>query len=614
MSGDDCPTVSQLKQWLDGPDGRPEHQALARHIDGCPHCQRTLEQLTVVTAPAAGPAFADTDSHLLRPMKQAVPAALAVVVSAVRAPLPQGRSAGQLVLPLPGGLPRLEGEVRQLLRRRLLAVSVVAGFTFLGLLVLWTSGWTNPALTRFGDPLGVGLAVASVVASLGCAAALGANKEISLAALRTLEVLTLGVYVAFFAKFRYSELSGGLTGPWEGPEHRALFVTQATIASNVLFNFLIVGYGVFIPNTWRRCVAVVAALALVPLTITVIAAVRHEPVREQLPFLLVSTGLGLFASAAVAVFGSFKLSRLGQEAFLARQLGQYRLRRRLGRGGMGEVYLAEHRLLKRPCAVKVIRPGQAGDSELLRRFEREVQATARLGHPNTVEVYDYGHAADGTFYYVMEYLPGLTLDRLVRRDGPLPAGRAVHFLRQLCGALREAHEAGLVHRDVKPGNVIVCRKGGVDDVAKLLDFGLVRPPAAEGAATRLTQEGMVVGTPDFMAPEQAHGSAELDARCDLYSLGALAYFLLTGRPPFVGRSALEVLIAHAHQPPAPLREHRPDVPADLEAVVLRCLAKDPAQRFPDADGLDRALADCASAGSWGQAQARRWWQAQKDEG
>jgi eukaryotic-like serine/threonine-protein kinase len=614
MSGDVCPTVSQLKQWLDSPQGQPQQQALARHVDVCPHCQRALEEMTTAHAVAAGAALSAADADLLRPLKQELPARLAGGASGPREARAADGPAGRLVLPLPGALPSLEGEVRLLLRRRLLVVSVVAGVTFLGLLLLWASGWANPALTRFGDALGVGLAAAAVVVSLGCAAALALNKGLSLAALRALEALTFTAAVAFFTKFRYSALTGGLEGPWEGPGHRALFITQATMTSNFLFNFLIVSYGVFIPNTWRRCVVAVAALAVAPLTVTVLAGLRHEPVRAQLPFLLASTGLGLFAASAVAVFGSFKLSRLSQEAFLARQLGPYRLQRLLGRGGMGEVYLAEHRLLKRPCAVKLIRPEQAGDPDLLRRFEREVQATARLGHPNTVEVYDYGHAEDGTFYYVMEYLPGLTLDQLVKRHGPLPPGRAVHVLRELCGALREAHEAGLVHRDVKPGNVIVCRKGGVDDVVKLLDFGLVRPPAAEGAAAGLTQEGLVVGTPDFMAPEQALGAAALDARCDLYSLGALAYFLLTGRPPFVGRSALEVLDAHAHQPPAPLSDHRPDVPADLAADVLRCLAKDPAQRFPDADSLDRALAECACAGSWGKGEARRWWQAQKDEG
>jgi serine/threonine-protein kinase len=209
----------------------------------------------------------------------------------------------------------------------------------------------------------------------------------------------------------------------------------------------------------------------------------------------------------------------------------------------------------------------------------------------------------------MEYLPGRSLEELVNRYGPLAPARAVHFLQQLCGALREAHGLGLVHRDIKPSNVIVCKHGGLYDVAKLLDFGLVQVlNPARADAGKLTQEGLVMGTPDYIAPEQAQGSSAVDGRSDLYSLGALAYFLLTGRPPFVGLSALETLFAHLHQPPAPLTDHRPDVPADLEMVVLRCLAKDPAQRFPDARSLDEALARCACAGRWTDAEAAAWWQ------
>src|SRR5262249_41007788 len=201
-------------------------------------------------------------------------------------------------------------------------------------------------------------------------------------------------------------------------------------------------------------------------------------------------------------------------------------------GGMGEVYRAEHLLLRRPCAIKLIRPERAGDLQNLRRFEREVQAMATLTNWHTVEVYDYGHAADGTFYYVMELLPGLTLDQLVRQYGPLPPARAVHLLRQVCVALREAHAVGLIHRDIKPSNVIVGERGGLPDVAKLLDFGLVRSVGLSPSGERVTQTGSVVGTPSYMSPEQASDSPEVDVRSDFYSLGAVAYFLLTGRPPF----------------------------------------------------------------------------------
>jgi serine/threonine-protein kinase len=311
--------------------------------------------------------------------------------------------------------------------------------------------------------------------------------------------------------------------------------------------------------------------------------------------------------APMAVFGSFKLSTLQREAAAARQLGQYRLKERLGAGGMGEVYLAEHRLLKRPCALKLICPERAGDPEVIRRFEREVRAMARLTHFNTVEVFDYGRTQEGTFYYVMEYLAGPSLEQLVRRGGRLPAARAVHFVRQLCGALHEAHGVGLIHRDVKPGNVLVCRHGGLNDVVKLLDFGLVRQTGAAPGTQQLTEEHLVMGTPDYIAPEQAQGAAELDGRSDLYSLGALTFFLLTGEPPFGGATVLEKLFGHIHQSVRPPRALCPEVPADVEAVVLRCLEKTPDRRYQDATALERGLAACACADRWSQEDAAACW-------
>src|SRR6516225_9705427 len=317
--------------------------------------------------------------------------------------------------------------------------------------------------------------------------------------------------------------------------------------------------------------------------------------------------LTMVVAAAAAVFGTHLINTLRREAFEARQLGQYRLLEPLGQGGMGEVYLAEHRMLKRPCAIKLIRPEQAGNPKVLARFEREVQMTARLSHWNTVEIYDYGRTDDGTFYYVMEHLPGLSLEALVERHGPLPAERVVHLLRQVCQALREAHAVGLIHRDIKPGNVFVAQRGGLYDVVKLLDFGLVKPVAEFGPA-RLTQEGSISGTPLFMSPEQARGQDDLDARSDIYSLGAVAYALLTGRPPFQGANPMEVIIAHVRDEVVRPSQHQADVPADLEQVILRCLAKCPQDRFQDVDSLEQALAECAAADQWTQSQAARWWQ------
>ena len=217
---------------------------------------------------------------------------------------------------------------------------------------------------------------------------------------------------------------------------------------------------------------------------------------------------------------------------------------------MGEVDLAEHVLLKRPCAVKLIRAVCAASAAALERFEREVQLTAALSHPNIVDIYDYGRAEDGTYYYVMEYLNGLTLAELVERHGELPPGRVVYLLRQVCEALREAHAADLIHRDLKPSNIFAARRGQTGDVAKLLDFGLVLPRAGSSGA-HLSGEGQILGTPLYMSPEQATGGRELDGRSDLYSLGAVAYFLLTGRPPFDREDGIAALIAHARDPVVP---------------------------------------------------------------
>ena len=318
--------------------------------------------------------------------------------------------------------------------------------------------------------------------------------------------------------------------------------------------------------------------------------------------------LMLLIGAGASVYGTHVINTLRTEAFEARQLGQYRLRERIGAGGMGEVFLAEHQLLKRPCALKLIRPGSASDPRAMARFEREVRTTARLSHPNTVEIYDYGRTEDGTFYYVMEYLPGLSLAELVERHGPLPAERVIYLLRQACQALQEAHAAGLIHRDIKPANIFAAFRGGRHDVTKLLDFGLVKPVAeAPDPSIQLSQEGAITGSPLYMAPEQASGSRSPDPRSDLYSLGAVAYFLLTGRAPFQGENAIGVMIAHARDPVTPPSQVRPGIPDDLERIVLRLLAKDPADRFQDAEALDEALASCESAREWTPKQAAQWW-------
>jgi serine/threonine-protein kinase len=460
----------------------------------------------------------------------------------------------------------------------------------------------------------VGVVLHAIVTTLlaWLAAMLWVRQDVSVGWLRRLEVALFGSLAVFFGwlqvcTFRHDPLFQAADAV------PSLEVIRLWIDSTeVRWFFLIVCYGVFIPNSWKRCAVVAGIGAAVPLLLTPLAAWQSGRLSVEVLYGTMDLAILMGTALAVAIFGSYRFEMLQREAFQARQLGQYRLKQKLGSGGMGEVYLGEHLLLRRPCAIKLIRPDQRCDPAVLHRFEREVQTMATLTHPNTVEVYDYGRSDDGTFYYVMEYLPGLNLETLVLRHGPLPAARAVHFLRQVCGALREAHEIGLLHRDIKPSNIIACERGGVPDVAKLLDFGLVQGGGLHPDAARVTIQGTVLGSPPYMSPEQAAGKGDVDARADIYSLGGVGYFLLTGQPPFARETAMEMLLAHAYEPVVPAGEVQAGVPADVEAVILRCLSKKPEDRFPDVRSLDQALAACGVAGAWGEEQARQWWQSHRD--
>ena len=326
------------------------------------------------------------------------------------------------------------------------------------------------------------------------------------------------------------------------------------------------------------------------------------------------TFLPNFVAAGLASYPAIVLSRLRRAVSEARGMGSYRLEERLGVGGMGEVWRASHRMLARPAAIKLIRTDsitQARGEEaqtLLRRFEREANATASLTSPHTIALYDYGVTEDGTFYYVMELLHGLDLQRLVERFGPVSAGRCVALLAQACDSLEEAHARGLIHRDIKPANLYTCRMGGRWDVVKVLDFGLVvRDHQAAGEEARLTVPDEVGGTPAFMPPEVAVGGV-VDGRADLYALGCVAYWLLTGTMVFEGRTTLEVIMRHLHEEPVPpsQRSELP-VPQELEALVLACLAKDPAARPADAAALRRGLAAVPLAEAWTDDHAAHWW-------
>ena len=450
--------------------------------------------------------------------------------------------------------------------------------------------WNRPPVFWMHLLHAAALAAISMVLLRRCA--------ICMRSLRVFELLTFGLTALFFMSVQHDATVV------VAEKHGYLFDPAG------LWFLLMFTYAMFIPNTWQRASVVLGFIAAAPVVCMIVDAATHESVRVAL-FHDHSEIAGLVLSMCVgygtAVYGTYIIGSLRREAYVARQMGQYKLRHLIGSGGMGEVYLAEHILLKRPCAIKLIRRGKAADPLALARFELEVRATSTLTHWNTVEIFDYGNTEDGTFYYVMEYLKGMSVAELVDRRGPLAPEHAIHLLMQVCDALREAHSVGLIHRDVKPGNVFSAQLGGVYDVAKLLDFGLAKSLRSD-IGLDLTQDGAITGSPLYMSPEQALGEHEPDARSDIYSLGAVAYFMVTGRPPFVESTPMKIIVAHAKEPVVPPSELRRDLPRDLEEIILRCMAKQPVDRYANIMAVREALADCATAGKWTRARAADWWQ------
>jgi serine/threonine-protein kinase len=307
--------------------------------------------------------------------------------------------------------------------------------------------------------------------------------------------------------------------------------------------------------------------------------------------------------------------RLRRQVDAALELGQYTLGRKLGEGGMGVVYEAEHRLLARPAAIKLIRAdssshdekARAKHSTMLSRFEAEARATARLQSPHTIGIYDYGRTDRGEFYYVMELLNGIDFESLVVRFGPVDPARTVVLLRQACHSLAEAHTAGMVHRDIKPANLYTCRLGQEYDFVKVLDFGLVKEHRHEESGQTL--EGSMVGTPAYMAPEMVMAKPDIDGRADLYALGCVAYWMLCGQMVFEGRSAMGLAAKHVSEEPPPLSERaKTEIPPALERIVMMCLNKKKEDRPDDASTLDRLLRDTGLESGWDEDRAKRWWE------
>jgi len=378
---------------------------------------------------------------------------------------------------------------------------------------------------------------------------------------------------------------------------------------------------ILVPSTAGRTFLLSWIAALPLLVVSIIYHQLHVPTGVfEHGFLKLVASASSFLWLALAVTLSTVASRtiygLRQQVKEAADIGQYTLEAKIGSGGMGEVWRARHRMLIRPAAVKLIRPRGLGSTPgsnqqlLLRRFEREARATAALKSPNTVQLYDFGVADDGTLYYVMELLDGMDLETLVRRFGPVPAERAIHLLEQVCASLDDAHQNGLVHRDIKPANLVVSRFGSAWDFVKVLDFGLVKLESTRQSdeSVRLTADGSAGGTPGYMAPEVALGEKETDHRVDLYAVGCVAYWLITGKLVFEADSAMKMMFAHAHTPPAPPSSSTElPIPPGLEALILECLAKDPKKRPPNAAALQARLQEIPLATPWTRERAERWW-------
>ena len=342
---------------------------------------------------------------------------------------------------------------------------------------------------------------------------------------------------------------------------------------------------------------------LVPLTAD--RWMREEIGRYQVISLVVNVFIWWTLVTIVCVSISRIIHNLRREIRQAMRLGQYTLDEKLGEGGMGMVYRASHAMMRRPTAVKLVPPEKAGE-QILARFELEVQQTARLTHPNTIRIYDYGRTHDGVFYNAMELLDGAPLDAVVAKDGPQPLGRVLRVMGMVAGALAEAHDLGLIHRDIKPANIFLCGQGGELDVAKVLDFGLVKVLNARVDEV-LTGDGVVTGTPQYVAPEALIDPETVDGRIDLYALGAVGYFMLTGEQVFTG-SIVEVLGHHLHTEPIPPSERvGRELPAEVEALIMQCLAKNPDDRPQSATEFSQRMGACRGVPQWTQTDARAWW-------
>ncbi len=492
-----------------------------------------------------------------------------------------------------------------LLRARLLGISALFA---IGSIAALSANLLQALLLPLWAP-GLALAI------FGCAAAVIHFKpDLSLHVVRGLELAVFGTAALLLSAHASISLGQAL-------QHgSAAVLASLPLREALIFSFLVVIYGIFIPNTIGRAAAVTFPLAGLMPTAFFFTFLTEVPSRELDPFFNTSLteSLAFLSGAAVISVGAATLISMYQRSAIdARDLGLYSLKKRIGQGGIGEVWPAEHQMLARPAAIKIVRPEilkeEAGDSDdrverTLKRFEREAQATASLRSPHTVELYDFGRTAAGVFYYVMEFLDGLDLDTLVEQHGPTSPERTVFLLQQACESLGDAHSHGLIHRDVKPANLYACRMGLADDFLKVLDFGLVKDQREPEGSLKLTIQEATTGTPAFMPPEMAVGSEDIDARSDIYSLGCVAYWMLTGQTVFDQTNPVAMAIDHVKtEPDPPSIRTEIEVPAELDEIILKSLAKRPEDRYQTAIEFKDALEGCPLPSQWSQKRASEWW-------
>ena len=485
-------------------------------------------------------------------------------------------------------------------RVRLLAVFLLIGFAVDP--IFYFGSWAVVRLR--GQPISpesyvlLGFQLAQVAACAASAALwwVARNRRISASRLHTIG-LAYEVVICFVL---------AITTFWND------YVQSGALPSLTWIPVVIILFPLILPGPPARMLAAsIAAGATAPLALALLDVLNKV---STTPNNYVQTIFASTLAVGFAVMGARIVYRLGREVAAARELGSYSLEERLGEGGMGEVWRARHRMLARPAAIKLIHPSITGNVDIgvseqaMRRFEREAQVIARLRSPHTIELFDFGIADNGAFYYAMELLDGLDADTLVRQFGPIPPERVVYLLRQVCHSLSEAESYGLVHRDIKPANIFLCRYGEECDFVKVLDFGLVKTvdDAAE-VRPALTQLGLLQGTPAFMAPEQAMGQSNLDGRVDIYATGCVAYWLLTGQTVFSSETTMGLLLKHLHETPASPSTRGVPVPAALDTLVLSCLAKDPHDRPQSARALSSRLAEIDGTTAWTEDRAREWW-------